>query len=151
MYANMAEAMKNPPEDALRKWVVETLWYKARELRCRGEGFYHWVLAAKLAEGPRLPPPQVLDAAPAPAPTGDKDKAQEELNLALAYLDREADLMKEAGEKGYPAEVAGMGYVPTGYGGAPTKNIRDWAAKNSLSVPAKAELEALFMKVDGKP
>ncbi|MBU0716335.1 MAG: ThuA domain-containing protein [Verrucomicrobia bacterium] len=134
MYANMAEAMKNLPKDELRRWTVETLWYKARELRCRGEGFYHWVLAARAMEG------------------DDKGKAQEELNIAIAYLDREWELMKEAHENKYPLEVTDVfGYVPTGYAGKPYVNIRAWAVKKALSVPAESELKELLEKIDRKP
>jgi len=133
MYANMAEAMKALPEDELRRWVVATLWVKAQELRCRGEGFVHWVKAARHVEAKNVA------------------EAQEELSLAVAYLDREQELMKEAGGKGYPADVAVMGYVPTGYSGAPYKNIRKWAEKNGLTVPTGDELRQLLGKVDVKP
>ena len=115
-------------------------------MRCRGEGFYHWVQAAKQIVSDDLPPPKPFEDEAKPTQGGDKAKAQEELNLAVAYLDRERDLMKEAGEKGYPAEVAGMGYVPTGYGGAPYQNIRAWAKKKNLIIPSDAELKKLIEK-----
>ena len=131
MYANMSEAMKHLPEDNLRRWVIETLWFKARELRCRGEGFYHWVLAAQNIE------------------RGSRDEALKEVSIATAYLDREGELMKEAGEQGYPAGVAGMGYVP--YYRRPFKDIRAWAQKNNLSIPSNSVLKELLERVDRKP
>lgn len=117
MHRNMQEAVRRLPEDEFERWMVQTIWYKSKELLLRCKGFHHWSLAARHQQ------------------KGVGDKAQQELGRAIACFDEEWRLMQQAARDGLPSDVTTqLGYLP--YYRKPWIDARKWAKRNGLAVSA---------------
>ena len=115
MNRNMQEAVRHLPTGEFERWMVRTIWYKARELLLRCKGFHHRALAARHQQ------------------KGVGDKAQQELSRAIACFDEEWRLMQQAAREGLPSDVTTqLGYLP--YYRKPCLDARKWGRAKGLTV-----------------